>query len=198
MWRFFLLLIMIGTVLLIGDLIIPITSGVFEQSIGNYTQGEWAQSNYFTWANQLTGPFRLIIQPLLLFLNPPTGQLYKTLVPSEDWLTNLIVQAHTIQWWVMAPWIVIGILYGFRHKRTHLLMFLPYIVAFVLFAYLRNGVNPESARFRDSLIPFAALMFGMGVDRFIIERRLSDRWIVHLLYMGAVAMGLLLMIRAFM
>ena len=127
----------------------------------------------------------------ILFANPPPKSLHRVFFPGKTWFRDIVVEADTYQWWLMAPWILLGLIAVATNRTQYFWIITPYLICWIVGAYARNGVNPEAARYRDSLLPFAVLLFGLGIDRYRTAVGRTYKDFVVLCYAAAVAVGLL-------
>lgn len=154
-----------------------------------------ASSHAFEWANRLRGPLRLIHVPIL-FANPPPFQLHRVIVPSGldhlGWFRLTVKEMDTVQWWLLAPWLLIGVISLRTRAREHLLLAVPYLLLWVSSALANNGVNPPAARFRDTFLSFAVLISGLGIDA---NSDGKYNYVVRWVYLGALGIAVYMNVR---
>ena len=122
------------------------------------------QGQAFGWASSLSGFARLIHLPIS-FANPPPFLLHLYLFPEPgnyQWFRVVFRELRTLQWWIMLPWVLFGI-YAFIFQRGRLGTFvLPYFCLWMVSAVAFTGTGPETVRYRDSFLPFAAFVAAGG------------------------------------
>ena len=163
----------------------------------NAYSGVHSGSRIFTKVNRLRGPIRIVHVPILFF-NPLLKDVYRVFVIDADWHRNVVFAATVIQWYIMAPWILLGFLTLYRENRKYFWLVSGYLMIWIVAAILRNGVNPEAARYRDALMPFAIVIFGFGANRYLNLSRYKDKLLITSCYFILFLLGFLFMIRDFM
>ena len=124
------------------------------------------QGTSFGWTSTLSGFARIIHIPLS-FLNPPPFLLHNYILiqPGDfSWFKEIFRELRTLQWWLMAPFVIFGIwaiLKKFGRMTTFLL---PYVSLWFVSAISFNGVGPEVVRYRDSFLPFAIVLALLGYE----------------------------------
>jgi hypothetical protein len=167
-----------------------------QMHLESYSVGEWSESTLFTSANQMGGARRLVHVPILFF-NPPPKNLYKLVILKSTWILRVIRETITVQWWGIAPWVALGILSLKREARWGVPIIMPYLACWIIAAVMRNGVNPEAARYRDSLMPFAIVLVGFGIDKCLADKSGNARLFVRWVYVAAIVLGIALALRDF-
>lgn len=144
----------------------------------------------FGWAAKLSGPARVVHIPIA-FVNPPTFNLKAYVFPqlgNSEWFRTVFVESRTLQWWLMLPWLLLGIGAMSRNQNSVIWpMTFVFMLVFVMTALIYNGNHPEAVRYRSSFLPMAVMISGYG---FAQKRTKHCRLLVN----GTYAFGLVIAI----
>jgi hypothetical protein len=126
------------------------------------------------------GPLRLLNIPLAL-LNPPPKNLHH-IFTLENGLYDIVLQADIYQWWLLLPFLTIGTVIVISRRIEFLSFLLPYIIAISTSALLIGGQMPGVYRYRDSLVPAAFIIIGVGIESLIAEKKMWENVIILSVY----------------
>lgn len=192
----------VKSVLLVCCLFVGISFGVLRQNleITERVHGQLEESmesfgnaQTFGWASGLPGPLRVIHLPISL-ANPPPGLLSYYLRPSPGnwpWLRVVVRELVTVQWWIMLPWILLGI-YALPKAGNTVIIVLPFLIAWAATAFIYNGNHPEVVRYRSTFLAMAVVLAGLGAQSNASGRYSS---FVTSIYVSGLALTLFMMFR---
>ena len=157
--------------------------------------GTFAEAKAFGWAADLKGVARIVHIPIA-FINPPTFNLKCYVIPNpgnDDWFRSCFRELRTLQWWVMLPWVLIGVQRLARGSLSAVgVLTMWFILVLVLTAFLYNGNHPEAVRYRGTFLAMGVLLAGYGYD---LQHTAGRRYFVWGVYGLGLAMALAMALR---
>jgi hypothetical protein len=169
-----------------------------ESLLDKYTitrQSEQARLETMDKIYKSRGPLRLLNIPLAM-LNLTPKNLHH-IYTDENKLYDIVLLSDIYQWWLPLPFLIIGAVIIIGRRTDFLGLLVPYIIALITSALLLGGLTADLLRYRDSLVPVAFIVIGVGVESFSTSPKGWKNKVIITAYSLFVLLAIYFLIRDF-